>query len=1396
MVSANSFQKYNHEFNKMNDNVSSIYQNKKSHLRRQLGLKWNFYFFGCVYKSVSKTKISSNFFYFILDLVVSLYTVYYALASIIIPVENTDRSYIFPHSSLLTVITPILISREIALAALMLFFIIFIVLFIICFLHPDLIVRFRILFYPQIHLIFYPLITGTFGFGIFYINVSSRSQTVLVFSLINLILFFPYSYILSLLCLIETNSIIRPNPLLSEWFSGASIYYPLVTAIISLICYHVDKFDTYGRLLFLGILLVVSLVSGILVFASQPVMMPVMNELLSSKFFAICLGSILSLIAEKTKNTFNSWYITVLLIVCPFIFLIVHMIGTVIRKSSEKMLLQIGDSESLSIDSLETTFQSIIQERKIRNIIKVGLLSGNDIIHDETFVRFCLERYPASEWLLQYTVFLYAAVWGCDSDTYKFLLHLCSVDLFSKNTEMILFETSYCYMQASQIISPMISRDLEEYRSIFLQVCRAHKKFWLASVEDDATDPFKNGLLSKFNAMQAYLKKLCKYYHFCPSVYYERAIFEADFKHKYDDAAKFFHYGVELSRNPKKYISAKIFEPFSSFFPSIQKQNIKTNFIDSGEGYSFISVRDQNDRAKFYSTQLITYDSYIKRLCKPFFITRNQMQTEYPFFNSRIRFLRGVLAFVIVSFVICSICHNICNGIFIDGLEVYNSILEQINETINVRKELANFEFNLMLLVDIKNRTYESSTVLGYNKQLISEENWSSFYDYALRHIDGTKKRIMKFRYIYDNFNSTFPGDLVACSNFTILLADVHIFYDVFKQTNTSISAMFEQMGEVLGRKIPEIVDLIDKIYVLMIDYLNDYVNTIFSRNIGVIIGTIALEFLTPIIAIWVISMSVNFIFNKISLIIRTIQPPVLKYISNMFSKLISTEEHQDTEKNSFKIPNTAFALFPTFYVYLIFPIFSLLFILLRDKSVFYKKDLAKIMSFSEPSKFVFYSQAWLEFQLNYLNQFSFGMNATSMKQIFGSEILCINKAFTNISEDFQVNCPFFQYERYIFTLISLFIFLTSVSFLLYFIYLLFTIESIARLGKYVLYFLPSLAVNSNPVFQALIKGYHLSLRDVNVFANELKAVPTFKGAFCTFFYNEEQEIVEIFGDREMFMDIKPKNIQQIAEYIEQNGSNKIEEIKEFFETKGSMLRTTIKNDLDISLSFVQTDQLFIKTEISNEEIINKEKLIRYLSETVENFYPKKRPPIIRGIIFGITNLNEYEQKQLIEISMQQSDFFLFDTRNVSIFGVCDIKFPNSTQIILNYLKNIPKNAIAAVSVGGPMTFFDMPRGQFTKSRCVSDCYDNVYLLTTLTKKGTISITKEFLLENHNNLDDFEINSLSLSSSEVIEYAQLKVQKISDMVTINITDNLPTETEVPQSGSPNVANMSISPNIL
>ncbi|KAK8896369.1 hypothetical protein M9Y10_014267 [Tritrichomonas musculus] len=1359
----------------------------------QSGFKWRLFLFSCIFKSCFCTKVVSNFVYLLFDFVIAAFSSYYSLGAATIPLDDVDTLNIFPDSKTLTFITPKLFPTTYILVIIFAFFILFFINFLLCFFNISYISMFSKIFNPQIHMIFYPLVSGTIGYCIYYITLNDiKSDIQFSFCLLDILLYLLYSFLLSLLVFIDTSSIIQPNPLFSVWIGSCSPLYPILTAIISILQFQNQRFSHTNRIIILGFLIIIPFGVCIYFICRQPFVVLMINEIFAVKYIFMSYCAIFTLVAIEVGDDihFMSSTLSFVIVLTIISFFIIHILICKIRKSSEKILSQISDSESLTVDALETIFESIPQEVKFQNIIKIGLQSSYLIVSNENFIRFCLEKFPNSDFLLCFVIDLYTSIWGVDSDTYKFFLHLCSVDLYSFTAEMHLYQSAFCYMQASQVMSPLISRELETYRMSFLSLCQSHRRFWISCLEDNGrnTKKFESArseVLSLFRKNYSHLKRLCKYYRFCPSILYERSIFEADFRHKYDVSSKYFHLADRLSRDPKSYISKMLFQPCSIFFSGMspftstnmlkkkgsfrEKFNINEKPMSmKDDGYVFISCSDHNDRAQKIVAQLVTYDSYISKICeRPVMIQKNQLQTEFKFFNSHIWFLRSLIVFVILMYVVCVFLIHHCNSIFSHGKVVYNHVLEEINATLKFRKNIISYQYNIMLLVDIINLTYDG-VIKGGAPGWNHSESWLKFFSFAMKYLMQTEKSLLNYKYVVDMFNQTFPtselSEIYDYSDFQILFSRLHIMFDTLSHTNQSLTEYIESFPLILEQYIPNIISTSELIYFLIVKYFDDYIHSMYLRNRGYIISSFVIAFLVPFIAFWIQHSSVNYIFTKVSSIIKTIQQPELKNIAEMFKNTLKSEEHQKVESSWYRFINPVKIIFPAFFLLLIHPIVVACFLGFRNCEVKYKTKLFEYIPFSSSSRFVFYSESWIMFRMydqmvsstvttrSYASEFE----TSTIHYLFGSDPFNIN-TINDLDSiyydvDYYIQCTFFDYADGLFILISMIIVIFSIIFLCYYIYLITISEKVASSGRYILYFLPPIAVNSNPVFQALIRGYHLSLNEVNTFSEELKKIPKFKGVFCTYFYNENNEIVDYYGDKDMVMPFLPKTIDEIVTFYEEKaGVHPSMGIREFFTAKNvsNMLRMTIEDDRDISVSFISPDQIFFRPELSNEEMIKREKLYRYVNGLPEDAFPKKRTPIQNGFLFAITGLNLEDHKKLIQLARNQSDFFLFDTRNESLFGAIASTVPQSAHLALLFIKNAPVDSNAIISYGGPMTFFDMPRGQFSKSRCVSEVYDVVYFLSTFCERGSLYFTKEFIAQlepkkknnNENNSNDNNDNS-------------------------------------------------------
>ena len=157
----------------------------------QIGLKWKLFLFASIFKSCYQSKIGPNFIFFLFDFAITAFAAYYPFGSSTIPIDDPNPLNIFPNSKTFSFITPTLIPTLYVLVLLCAFFILFFIAFLICFFNTSYISKLGVFFHSQVHLIFYPLISGTIGYCIYYITLNDIGSDVqFAFCLLDILLFF------------------------------------------------------------------------------------------------------------------------------------------------------------------------------------------------------------------------------------------------------------------------------------------------------------------------------------------------------------------------------------------------------------------------------------------------------------------------------------------------------------------------------------------------------------------------------------------------------------------------------------------------------------------------------------------------------------------------------------------------------------------------------------------------------------------------------------------------------------------------------------------------------------------------------------------------------------------------------------------------------------------------------------------------------------------------------------------------------------------------------------------------------------------------------------------------------------------------------------------------------
>lgn len=1214
----------------------------------------------------------------------------------------------------------------------------------------------------------FPYFSGTLGYCIYFLSSHYDDNIrIRIFSIFYLIFFVPYAVFVCFLMYIEGNSLVKPNPLFAEWFSGIIYTYPLSMGFTSLVCFCCVRL---GIPIIIDIALSVSalihIIEGVYIIYDIPYMNYVINELIATQMFSVAICSLVSIIATRDPTIFGPWPISITPIIVCVIFVIVHLISVSRRKPNERLVQQIDSSQNITVETLATTLSSLTTEMQFRIVIKSGLLSGSSSVTNITFVRFCLEKFPNSQWMLAYVVFLYSTVWGSDANTYKFLLHILSLEIFRGAPEILLFQNIYCVMQTAQDVSPIISRYLNQYRRFTLLLSRTHKEFWLTSTI--SLKDFSYTMNHFYKILQDQKGRLLDMYAmfpFSPAVAFERSIFLADFNHDYIESSKYYEHGNQLSRNGVNYVSNLLYNQFSSFFPAALAQHKLFKKRNDKGDYTFLSLRDFHDHARRMTTTMNTSDKYFNAT-STFTIPRNQVIPKSYFFKAMIIIYCVTFSVMLLGYLAFLIGHHQLEIFLPNDTYMYFKIKNLLDQAVLFRKNIAVTQFDIMLISAVLSRKYENFTSLIDPNHTISPDD---LYWFTLTHLNMAVEETNRFKYLIDTFQPVLDTD-IRCFNctkpecaFLPLYMDFHEYCILFYQSRSINITHFEESKGSFYMLINALSDVTQKIYYAYADYEKLYTENTFQRNWAI---CLILPF-SEIILCLVGSLTLYVIFqnvkNSMFSIIRTVQPPELKFIASQFDKVLSFEEHQTPESGTYK-PRSPLIFFIISTVFLfLFPFIVLIIIIFKENTMEIPESLPPLPKVYNSNLFVYYSYAVLEYQINMIKESndtdkSF-LNYTSIEEIYGTDIFCIHHMFNiTYSNDTSMTNEFYEtFSVNEFLFYSYFTAVVSFIFLILFIITMTRNIDILYSTRILLYFIPMQAAQSNPVFSTLRDGGTVSLDEVKQFSDDLKTVPINIDFFCALFLDTRNKITKSVGDVRKFLHIEPRSLTDLNIFLNNNATCKEgTSFDNFFQTKPlTPIYLSIENGAEIAMNFTTATELFVRDASHNQLANKKKRTMQKISSFLNDIQKLRNMNTEKVVIIYFSAVNKQLATEILKIKEAFPIIIPFDQRNEALaFFISISEHPDANNLAISFLQSLREiltQIKCTVDAGGPLVFLDQAKSNYGKSRCICECYDRARLITLVSRIGENYLTKDYLAITDIDISVIQLIDLHVADDCIVE---------------------------------------------
>lgn len=1332
--------------------------------------------FATIYRSVSFCNVPLAYLTVALDMIFSVFVLMFPIASYFFSSAKEDRSNrMYYASGLLSIITPTFFTTEAAIVVANCYILCILIAFFTAVMLPSSCRRFHFLFLYPLHLAMHYLLSATFGYCVYYIVV--RWDGVSFLGIAGIIHLFLYVFWLPFFCFlsyIECNSLIRPNAMLSEWLSGFSVVFPVFVLFVSVIGFHCERIPSFvSRLVIYGAECVICVVLAILIILQWPYMHFLTNDVMSTKVLLFGVYAIFSIFVNIWGTDIRSWMLSIIPISGFVIFIVLHLFSEKRRRANEKLLDQLDASNDLSLGSIEFTLESLRSEMQLQNLIKIGMVSGNQTVMTNTFVRYCLDNFPTSKWMVTYIIFLYATVWGCDPVSYKYLLHILSLESLHGTPAFILFQTIYCFMQVSEEQSPIVTRHLERYRINMLLLAKLHEQFWLAEKSriNDAVKPMIT-IASLMQEQHRLLQDIHALYPYNSSTQYEMAVYAVDFEHDFVKSSEYYHMGNSILKNGISYVTGKLFNEFARFFPAARYRKCVTDEEDDKDYLTFLSMRDSHDRTRRYSQLFGTKDAYIKTVTSIFQINKKKIPKETMFFKGKITWMWINLAIVVVVCTIIHIAHSYVLVIVPDDHDHYHLVRDVLMEIRNFREYLGMTMFDVFLVDALYQRDFVNYT---YDVPTYDAENASidEFIAMAIDHLRAVELSTMKFKYYYENMMNQFGfnGSVVLSDGVTEItfleqFTEFHHACILFIVSRYPDIILFEELRPDFITSSIALWNISQRLYTNLIEYEADYVEDTFNRNKVLLFTIITVVIVVLISEAALFDYQFHTFTQSLHAVIKTIQPPALPAIAEQFSKLLMFKDHQLPD---YRIPKIF--MFPiTFFVIgmifiLVLPITLACYFLVKSNAVVSNPTIPALPLVSDDMIFVYYILAYVEMHVYRVSNFTAYYNDTLATIMYGDRAMCVHNLIWEKNFPPLINISFYEtFGGSDSRAIGFVCLVLSIACLLFFLFCVIRRITVLSDSRRLLFSVPNTIAQSNPIFSKTRDGVPISQAQVLNFSKTIQKIPKNFGFFCSIFFNDDGDVLCCRGKVGRFIGIKPKSLSELQAHLEDCAVVvEGEPLEHFFSTKSTRTVIITVNNCksDVSLRFLSSYELFIRDESAEMRFHLKRRATNVIHDTTDDTRIPVDISTMKMVLLFVHNVPRDSEMALHAAKSNYDNVFQIEGKNGD-YCFCTPSTLSSSRKddMLDFLK-------ALHSVASSATFFldlgaiavsSTGKSMVGKSRITGVKYDFGRLYVLFAEQGHAYVTKEYAQVAGIDISDMTFSEVSVIDGLSAEVATLHLE--------------------------------------
>jgi hypothetical protein len=975
------------------------------------------------------------------------------------------------------------------------------------------------------------------------------------------------------------------------------------------------------------------------------------------------------------------------------------------RRPIRRLVAQIeSDAGQLTEQSLELTLIALNSENRLRLMIQEGLICGSKAVTSPTFVRFCLSKYPRSEWFLRYVVFLFSISWGVQPDTYRILLHLLSVESLSPSTQLILFQFVFVFMQTADH-SPIIARHLASYRSKVLALAAAHRAFWLSALAGD-TALLRSRyarLVPAFADAHAAISAMARLFRFAPGVLCEKSIFEADFARCAPKATDAYRAAATILRDRSDFVCRSLSLGFSPFLLAPARGG-----GDPQSAPRFLSFRESYENAHRQAAAILPDDGYLLTFARVFTLENDRPPIRLPTCGWCVT-LRIAEAIAVCAFVAFLPFHGILSDRVCRIWDSAQLHAQAMTDTVHFCDLVTDARVDIGILLNIASGAFGE-----FNFQLLRG---------TIDKLDRVPERITKFKAIVDWISEKgialppdFAADLVALAELARIRVGGSVALDVidavYKRLHRDAGVLFQAIGANIDNAVLAPLRAVENSF------------------LALAVCEIALAFFSSIL----VSFVLHRILSDFSLVIQSAQPPVLSEIAHAFDRLLSSAATPAGPKRELSfILRAGIPLFFMFATLLPFPIAGVL-IIRGGTSAPDIPALPPAPIFTVEQDFMIYSIAAMESDL-------------IAKGVLRS---CASGCYHEVARasDPPPEVAILSFSARVLAAWKIPTAILPCCLCIAFLWSRFQLQGF-RIGEIIFKAFPEIAVRSNPVFNCLMRHEKVKTREVCEFVQAINTAPELPDFLCMIEFDDSGIVQRIQGRPFELIGVVPENIADIAAAL----SPSCPELSAFCRNRedGSSIDFATPDGGALSLTFGNHGRsLMIKDDSHNVDANQKRRLMGRLEALVARVRRLPQTEFERAALVAI-------EGDCDGLEIEGEGLWEADRRYGVLLLLADPAVPTACRRAWNVLEGLRREreiSIAVGHVGGPMRIFEA-KVPIAKPRCFGPVHDETLQLLRILPKRRIAVTREFLHEIGGDDSAVAFETIAVSEDRVLDVAFL-----------------------------------------